>query len=434
MPAKLHPGPAGRRDAARVVNADCGHGRRDRHRRARPEQELRRSSRGQGSRAVRCGAARSSASSGRTAAARRPSIRMLCGLLTPDSGERHVPRLRHPCARSQAIKRHVGYMTQRFSLWEDLTIRENLRLRRADVFAGRRRDAGRRRRSSGSGSTDRAGPARRASSPAAGSSAWRWPRACCTSRSCCCSTSRPRASIPRRAAISGTRCTSSPARGITVLVSTHYMDEAERCHKLGYILDGRLLAQGTADEIIASQTLAAWSVEVSGLAALAPRLRALPAVDQVAAFGSSCTSPAPMPRRSTPRLAPFKSEPGRTWQRIEPGLEDVFIHLMQSRSATTCGGRRGPPRHDRHFLVLALARHRRQGVHPAQARPADVRHDRRHPDHPARAVRVRDQLRSQAACRRCCSTSTSSEFSRSIASALANSDYFAFVGEAAGER
>jgi ABC-2 type transport system ATP-binding protein len=71
-----------------------------------------------------------------------------------------------------------------------------------------------------------------------------------------------------------------------VLVSTHYMDEAERCHKLGYILNGRLLAQGTADDIIASQALVAWSVSGPGLAELAPRLRALPAVDQVAAFGS----------------------------------------------------------------------------------------------------------------------------------------------------
>ena len=54
------------------------------------------------------------------------------------------------------------------------------------------------------------------------------------------------------------------ARGITVLVSTHYMDEAERCHKLGYILDGRLLAQGTAREVIASQSLVAWTVDGAG--------------------------------------------------------------------------------------------------------------------------------------------------------------------------
>src|SRR5256885_16773238 len=76
------------------------------------------------------------------------------------------------------------------------------------------------------------------------------------------------------------------ARGITVLVSTHYMDEAERCHKLGYILNGQLLAQGTAHEVIASQSLSTWAVSGDDLAALAPRLKELPEVEQVAAFGS----------------------------------------------------------------------------------------------------------------------------------------------------
>src|SRR5437763_7853785 len=76
------------------------------------------------------------------------------------------------------------------------------------------------------------------------------------------------------------------ARGITVLVSTHYMDEAERCHKLGYILNGRLLAQGTSSEVISGQALVTWAVEGEGLPALAAKLRALPGVEQVASFGT----------------------------------------------------------------------------------------------------------------------------------------------------
>src|SRR5262249_59318608 len=108
------------------------------------------------------------------------------------------------------------------------------------------------------------------------------------------------------------------ARGITVLVSTHYMDEAERCHKLGYILNGRLLAQGTAREVIASQALFAWAVTGEDLAALTPRLRALPEVEQVAAFGSTVHVTGTDRNRLRAALAPLMAEPGREWREVEP--------------------------------------------------------------------------------------------------------------------
>jgi ABC-2 type transport system ATP-binding protein len=106
------------------------------------------------------------------------------------------------------------------------------------------------------------------------------------------------------------------------------MDEAERCHKLGYILNGQLLVQGTAREVVDSQSLTTWSVTGDDLPALAERLRATPAVEQVAAFGTALHVTGSDPERMRAGLAPLMAEPGRTWAEVEPGLEDVFIHLM----------------------------------------------------------------------------------------------------------
>ncbi len=127
-------------------------------------------------------------------------------------------------------------MTQRFSLYEDLTIQENLHFI-ARVYGLDRRPSGVDAALDGwvwsNAATNWPGRF-----PAAGSSAWRWRPACCTSRSFCCSTSQRPASIRKaRARISGTRSTRLAGRGLTVLVSTHYMDEAERCHRIVYILE-----------------------------------------------------------------------------------------------------------------------------------------------------------------------------------------------------
>src|SRR5438034_2198631 len=130
------------------------------------------------------------------------------------------------------------------------------------------------------------------------------------------------------------------ARGITVLVSTHYMDEAERCHKLGYILNGRLLAQGTAHEVITSQSLSTWAISGDDLAALAPRLKELPEVEQVAAFGSVLHVTGTDHDRLKHALSPLMAEAGREWREVEPGLEDVFIHLMRGASEAKSAGKR----------------------------------------------------------------------------------------------
>jgi len=266
------------------------------------------------------------------------SIRMLCGLLTPDSGEGHC--LGFDIVReAKSIKREVGYMTQRFSFWEDLTIRENLNfIARMYGMSDRRRNVD--AALAGLGLTSRA-------NQLAGALSGGWKQrlalaACLLHDPKLLLLDEPTAGVdPKARRDFWEELHALAARGITVLVSTHYMDEAERCHKLGYILNGKLLVQGTAREVIASQSLTTWSVAGEGLPALAARLRALPAVEQVAAFGTALHVTGSDREQLRAELAPLMREPGWTWSEVEPGLEDVFIHLM--RDAAEPHGAKPPP-------------------------------------------------------------------------------------------
>ncbi len=116
--------------------------------------------------------------------------------------------------------------------------------------------------------------------------------------------------------------------GLTVLVSTHYMDEAERCHEILYIAYGKLIARGTIAQVIADHDLATWSVEGPDLHLLSQELQSLPGIDTVAAFGSLlhvCGHDADLLERS---IAPYRARPELTWQRTSPSIEDIFIQLM----------------------------------------------------------------------------------------------------------
>src|SRR5271170_8074952 len=242
------------------------------------------------------------------------SIRMLCGLLTPDSGEGTC--LGYDILReTKQIKRHVGYMTQRFSFWDDLTIRENLR------FVARMysmTDA----RTKVEGALEQLGLTKRANQ-LAGTLSGGWKQrlalaACLLHEPQLLLLDEPTAGVdPKARRDFWEELHALAARGITVLVSTHYMDEAERCHKLGYILYGRLLVQGTAQEVIASQSLYTWMVTADDLPALAERVRALPSVEQVAAFGSSLHIIGPDGERLQHELGPIMAEPGRTWTQVK---------------------------------------------------------------------------------------------------------------------
>ena len=255
------------------------------------------------------------------------SIRMLCGLLTPTSGEGTC--LGYDILRQTSeIKRQVGYMTQRFSLWEDLTIRENLRFV-ARMYGMDRVKARAEAAIAGLGLAARA-------RQLAGELSGGWKQrlalaACLLHEPQLLLLDEPTAGVdPKARRDFWDELHGLAARGITVLVSTHYMDEAERCHKLAYILNGRLLVQGTAREVVAAQSLSTWLVEGGDLPALAESLRVLPGVDQVAAFGAALHVTGADAGRLDAALAPFKSDPVRRWTRVDPGLEDVFIHLMHN--------------------------------------------------------------------------------------------------------
>ena len=252
------------------------------------------------------------------------SIRMLCGLLTPDSGAGTC--LGYDVVRETgAIKREVGYMTQRFSLWEDLTIRENL-----DFVA--RMYGMRGRREAVANALDRLGlAARRDQLAGALSGGWKQRlalAACMLHAPRLLLLDEPTAGVdPKARREFWAELHALAAEGIAVLVSTHYMDEAERCHRLAYIFNGTLLATGTAEEVIASQGLDTWTVAGPDLAALEARVRGLPGVDQVAPFGATLHITGRDGRLES-ALAGLRAEGRWRIERAPPSLEDVFIHLM----------------------------------------------------------------------------------------------------------
>ncbi len=261
------------------------------------------------------------------------SIRMMCGLLTPDSGTGTC--LGYDILRESAeIKRRVGYMTQKFSYWDDLSIRENLDFVARVYGMSNRREA-----------VDRAledlGLASRATQ-LAGSLSGGWKQrlalaACLLHEPQLLLLDEPTAGVdPAARRDFWEQLHQLAARGISVLVSTHYMDEAERCHKLAYIAYGKLLAQGTAEEIVAGQQLATWSVEGDDLAGLSEQLRGAPGVEQTVVFGSVLH----VTGRDAALLAATVAQVaglGRRVAQTDTSLEDAFIHLMRSAEDNVTG-------------------------------------------------------------------------------------------------
>jgi ABC-2 type transport system ATP-binding protein len=254
------------------------------------------------------------------------TIRMLCGLLTPDSG--HGSCLGYDIrTQSDEIKRHVGYMTQRFSLYEDLSIRENLEFI-ARVYGLREPRAAARE------AIDRLGLSGRADQ-LAGKLSGGWKQrlalgACILPSPQLLLLDEPTAGVdPKARREFWEEIHGLAADGITVLVSTHYMDEAERCHEIAYIAFGELLARGTANDVVAESGLSTWVVGGPDLHVLAEKLNSLAGVDMVAPFGSELHVSGRNRKALDQTITTLKKADGaHRWKRGEPGLEDVFILLM----------------------------------------------------------------------------------------------------------
>jgi ABC-2 type transport system ATP-binding protein len=259
------------------------------------------------------------------------TIRMLCGLLKPDAGKGVV--LGHDVVQeTPAIKRQVGYMTQRFSLWEDLTIRENLE------FVARMYGM-RNRAEAVSRTLDSLGLKQR-QNQLAGTLSGGWKQrlslaACMLHEPKLLLLDEPTAGVdPQARRDFWEEIHGLAAQGISVLVSTHYMDEAERCHRLAYIAYGKLLANGTPEELLHLFPLATW--ELTGpqdkLAALAPKLKGETGVSHVTAFGNALHVTGEDESALERSIAPFRRQGDLDWKKAQPSLEDVFIHLMAGAS------------------------------------------------------------------------------------------------------
>jgi ABC-2 type transport system ATP-binding protein len=253
-------------------------------------------------------------------------IRMLCGLLTPDAGRGTC--LGYDVLTQQAeIKRHVGYMTQRFSYYEDLSIRENL------DFIARVYDI-----------PDRAGAVQHSlerlglqnrSSQLAGELSGGWKQrlalaACLIHSPQLLLLDEPTAGVdPKARRDFWDEIHRLAAEGLTVLITTHYMDEAERCHRLAYLAYGNLLTRGTVHDVVAAAKLTTWSVSGPQLGAIATRLRQSDGVEQVVAFGTTLHVSGRDAAKLDAAIAAVRDE-RHEWKKIRAGLEDVFISLMDT--------------------------------------------------------------------------------------------------------
>jgi len=250
-------------------------------------------------------------------------IRMLCGLLKADEGSGTCLGF-DVIKQSEEIKKQVGYMTQRFSFYEDLSIRENL------DFVARMYGVKNREKTVG-GSIKRLGLSGR-EQQLAGQLSGGWKQrlalaACLIHEPKLLLLDEPTAGVdPKARRDFWEQIHQLAAEGLTFLITTHYMDEAERCHRLAYLAYGNLLTHGTVQEVIDSAHLTTWQVKGNELLKLAGELRGKPGVHQAVAFGTSLHVSGGDAAALEQAIAPFRND--YEWTLIRPGLEDVFIHLM----------------------------------------------------------------------------------------------------------
>ena len=253
------------------------------------------------------------------------TIRLMCGLLTPDAGEGTVLGfdLR---TEPLKIKREVGYMTQKFSFYEDLTIAENLefvarlyRLKPVRAHVDRTLEE--------LGLSTRRGQL-------AGTLSGGWKQrlalaACIMHKPKLLLLDEPTAGVdPKARRDFWDEIHRLAADGLTVLVSTHYMDEAERCHRISYIAYGRMLATGSVDEVVRDAGLATFILRGPDLLRLADEVSGLDGVEQVAPFGATLHVVGSDRQALEASLRPLGERDGIEVEPGETSLEDVFIQFM----------------------------------------------------------------------------------------------------------
>jgi ABC-2 type transport system ATP-binding protein len=251
------------------------------------------------------------------------TIRMLCGLLVPDGGSgaclgRDIIR------EASLIRREAGYMTQKFSFYEDLTVFENL-----DLVASVYEIA--HRRAAVLDIMDRMElAARRDQLTGELSGGWKQRlalAACVLHRPKLLLLDEPTAGVDAKARREFWDLIHDLAgEGLTVLVSTHYMDEAERCKRIVYLADGRIIVQGPAAEVSAHSGLIVFEGTGGDLDAAARRLRRAPGVEAAAVFGQALRVAGT--DRAALENALRSVGGGAVWREAEARLEDVFIHML----------------------------------------------------------------------------------------------------------
>jgi len=253
------------------------------------------------------------------------TIRMLCGLLTPDEGSGTCLGF-DILKDAEKIKEQVGYMTQRFSLYEDLSIRENLdfvaRMYRLDRRKERVDEA-----LAHLGLADR-------QKQLAGSLSGGWKQrlalaACLLHEPQLLLLDEPTAGVdPKARRDFWDEIRRLSAQGVTVLVSTHYMDEAVQCDFIAYIAYGKKLVDGPAAEIPKKVGLVTWKVEGPNLSALEEELKHTPGVEQVARFGASLHVSGTDEARLRKVVDAHRDHGAYRWSQEVAGLEEAFIYLM----------------------------------------------------------------------------------------------------------
>ncbi len=256
------------------------------------------------------------------------TIRMLCGLLTPDEGTGTCLGY-DILTQTDMIKRQVGYMTQRFSLYQDLSVRENLEFI-ARIYGLEKPRAAARAAIARLGLTGR-------EEQIAGELSGGWKQrlalgACTLSGPQLLLLDEPTAGVdPKARREFWNEIHALAANGLTVLVSTHYMDEAERCHEIAYIAYGELMVHGTVEQVVASAHLTTYVVSAAGgegLSQLSGELTGKPGIAMVAPFGTSLHVSGRDADALEAAIAPYRARKELDWKRSEPSLEDVFIDLM----------------------------------------------------------------------------------------------------------